>query len=302
MQIQYISGQKKLPLYFCLFSILFFGCSAAKEYVEEKESVTQLPLGNFALPASQQPGPLFAFGQNILDKNDLQFFAYLVSTIGPQKNYSDFIPSILYAVSDEFSLLVNFPIAVHYKLDSDKSAGIADISVQAEWAFYGKNTLTTAAEGTIVINVGFPSGSLSKNPPTGFGGMTVFVGATLSYGTIDWYIFTSQGTLLTTSHKQSKLGNQFLYQFGVEYCVNFIPGWITAFMLELHGIFTQRETLKGVIDVNTGGNIFFAAPSVWFSSEHFIAQAGFGVPITQHVNGIQRKTNFVVAFDFAWKI
>jgi hypothetical protein len=300
MQIQYIGGQKKLLFCLYLISILFSDHSIAKEAVEEPE--TQVPLGNFSLPASQQPGPLFAFGQNILNKNDGQIFTYLASTVGPQKNYTEIIPSFLYAISDQFSLLVSFPVAAHYRLDSDKSSGLEDISVQAEYAFYGADTPTTAAEGTIVANIGFPSGSLSKNPPTGFGGITIFAGATLSYGTIYWYIFTSQGTLLTTSHKQSKLGNQFLYQFGVERCVNVIPGWITAFMLELHGIFMQRETYKGVVDANSGGNIFFAAPSVWFSSECFIAQAGFGIPIVQRVNGIQRKTNFVAAVNFGWKI
>jgi hypothetical protein len=39
-----------------------------------KEKIEQMHVGNFALPTSQQPAPLIAFGQNILDKGELLLF------------------------------------------------------------------------------------------------------------------------------------------------------------------------------------------------------------------------------------
>ncbi|HXW86313.1 MAG TPA: hypothetical protein VEK38_03135 [Candidatus Bathyarchaeia archaeon] len=291
---------KFFPYYIYIIFFISHIFIGTREYPEEQ--VTQLPIGNFALPTSQQPGPLFSFGQNIVDKNNFQIFLSGDSFVGDRKNYSDIMPSILYGVSDNFSIFINVPFAVHLRLNDEKSSGIGDITVQAEYAFYGHDTLSTGADATIVLNIGFPTGSASKAPPTGFGGTTIFAGGTLSYSTFDWYLFTCQGVLLTTSHKQTKFGNQVFYQFGVERCVNFFHGWITAFFLELFGIYSQRSIFQNTLDLNSGSNIFHAAPSVWFSSEHFTFQAGFAVPIFQKLRGIQNRNYFTAAINFGWKI
>ena len=57
--------------------------------------------GILALPTSQQPGPLFCFGQNSADQGDLQAFGI----VAKNKQSVDVVPTVLYGVSDSFSLL-----------------------------------------------------------------------------------------------------------------------------------------------------------------------------------------------------
>src|SRR5436190_21033773 len=64
----------------------------------------QLTMGNFALPTSQQPGPLIGFGQNIVEAGDRQFFLYANYLKGQQKKYVEAVPSFVYGISDTASL------------------------------------------------------------------------------------------------------------------------------------------------------------------------------------------------------
>jgi len=43
--------------------------------IANEKEIQHIKEGNFALPTSQQPSPLFSFGQNILDKGDIQALA-----------------------------------------------------------------------------------------------------------------------------------------------------------------------------------------------------------------------------------
>ena len=82
-----------------------------------KEKVEQVKIGNLALRGSQQPGPLLAFGQNIIDKHDLQAFVYPDWLLGKQKNLAEVAPSVLYAIRDDLSIFIELPVAAHFRLD-----------------------------------------------------------------------------------------------------------------------------------------------------------------------------------------
>ena len=57
---------------------------AAKEEEETKEEEPP-KIGNFALPTSQQPAGLFAFGGNIIDKGEVQLYLFADKFVGRKK-------------------------------------------------------------------------------------------------------------------------------------------------------------------------------------------------------------------------
>jgi hypothetical protein len=79
--------------------------------------VKQSKIGNFALPPSQQPGPLFSFGQNILDKGDLEIMTFVAHLKGHRNRTTEIVPAILYGISDKASIFGVLPICASQKFN-----------------------------------------------------------------------------------------------------------------------------------------------------------------------------------------
>lgn len=264
--------------------------------------VKQIKVGNFALPTSQQPGPLFSFGQNILDKGNLELFAYVDYFKGHRKHTLDVIPAVLYGISDKVSIFGVLPICASQKFNDTQYHGVDDLYVQFEYAFYDYNTQTIADQMTVVANVSFPTGSPKQTPYISFGSPSFFMGFTASHTLPSWYVFVSSGALVTTSHEGTKIGNQFFYQTGISGNIRYNPDkWILNCFLEMDGVYRQRNRIAGAIDHNSGGNDILLGPSLWFSTQRFIIHGGIQWFITQHLFGEQTKNNYFAAVNVGWK-
>ena len=175
----------------------------------------------------------------------------------------------------QFSFAEKFKITDPISHLTQTSRGIEDMIIQLEYAYYDKKTTTSVTQFTIVTNIALPTGSAYKKPPTGFGASSFFIGGTASCLKTDWYYFTALGAKLTTSNNDTKFGNAFLYQFGLGNNICYkIDKWIFNWLVELDGVYNQRDKLLGCINQNTGGNIIFLGPSLFFSTKHLVLQGG----------------------------
>ncbi len=284
-----------------LFITVFLNTAKESEkWVEGKVAIAHV--GNFALPLSQQPAPLFSFGQNLVDKGDMLVFVNYNQLKGPRSNFIDVVPSILYGLTDTLSLFVELPIAAKFQHEGFTSHGVSDLVVQLEQIVYAKETSTSVNEITAVGNMTFPTGSAEKMPQTGFGSPTFFLGVTLSHTDIDWYYFSSFGCLITTFHKNNKIGNLFLYQFGVGKNIAYkTDQWILNWMVELDGTYKQRDRICDVVDCNSGSNTVIIGPSLFFSTQRFEMDGGIAVIASQHLLGRETRDHFFASFYAGWK-
>lgn len=270
---------------------------------EKKESDEEKPLkiGNLALPSSQQPGSLVSFGENIVDKDTVQLFLFGDFYNRHKGYFIDLIPSILWGVSDQFSIFFNVPIAPQYKERNNRSSGLEDVFVQFEYVFYNKESRCYTNQATVVFNVTFPTGSSRVKPPTGFGAPSCLIGGTYNHTAIDWLYFGAIGSILTSSTKEcTKLGSQLLYEFGFGHNIPSPKGWIYAWMVEFDGVYALRNRMQGQIDPNSGGVIIFATPSIWISSEKIVFQLGAGCPVYQRLYGNQIRYTYQVVFNLGY--
>lgn len=266
---------------------------------EKKEEPPKI--GNFSLPASQQPGSLISFGENIFDKGTTQFSLVGDYFKGSARYSTDVIPALLYCLTDTSSLLFTVPYAARYKEGDNRSSGIEDMNLQFEHAINTNSNKCYSDLATIVANVTFPTGSATKTPPTGFGAPTYFLGGVFLRLYVDWYFLTSHGFLATTSHHGTKFGNQFLYQFGLGRNIAYISDkFIFDWLVELTGQYISRNKIMGEEDPNSGGNTVLLTPSLWFSTKRTIFQFGIGSPVVQHLFGVQRKNHYVLIGSFRW--
>lgn len=290
------SGKLSCTQSFCtivLFILCFFQISLCEE---EKPP----DIGNFSLPASQQPSGLFAFGGNLLDKNEMQLFFFADAFNGRNRVVTDAIPSVLYGISDNLSLLLNFPFTPYMKSGRHRSAGLEDFFAQLEYAFFSKSTAMYQDQATIVANFTVPTGTLRKKPSTGFGSPSFFLGATFYRMFIDWFFFTSHGLQLMTPHRHMQVGNQFLYQCGFGRNFSSPKGWIFAWMMEVDGQYSGKNRGRHHFGRNSGGNVIYATPSLWVSNKNVLVQCGFSFPIAQHWFGRQNDLNIAFNLNFAW--
>jgi hypothetical protein len=268
----------------------------------ELESVAYLKEGNFALPTTQQIVTLFGFGQNVISGGDILAYSFIDVIGGSKKRYADVLPTVLYGVSDTFSVLATVPVALTYKEGGRHSSGVEDCFIQAEYAFYNKDKKTYAHQMTAVGNIILPTGSYKKYPPTGFGSPSFSLGITASHMSIDWFVFAVLGAVLTTRHQGgTQFGQSLLYQGGFSRNIAYkSDAWLLNLMVELDGIFRPHDRLDGVKDRNSGGSIFFVAPSLYFATQRFFLHAGIAFPVAQHLFGEQNKTRYIAAINLGW--
>lgn len=252
--------------------------------------------GNFALPGSQQPGAFISFGQNILDKDQVQVYLDGMDIIGKHQNFYSMETGIIYGITDSFSALLAIPYAVRFKEDHECSSGLADIALQLEYAVFTKEFSCSCHEVTIVANASFPTGSSHKSPPTGFGSVGYFIGPTYSYTGPYWFAFTSYGAEFPTTHNGTKFGNAYLYQFGFGRNIANTKNWVLAWVVEFDGTFEERTKVKGVTNPDSGGNVIYVTPSFSASSKDWIFQFGFGFAVQQHLFGNQNRNKYLAAF------
>ena len=274
-----------------LILALILPCLLFAETADAQKEIP-LPIGNLALPPSRQPGPLIGFGDNIVDPDEVVVSVMADAYIGKKNYTSDAVPSLIYGVNNDMSLYFALPYAPRNKDHAQHSKGFEDTIAQLEYAYYVKNTLHAIDQATIVANVSLPTGSSSKNPVTGFGSYSTFLGGTYNHTGTDWLYFTSNGVTLTTSRHHKRSGNQFLYQCGFGHNIPSPKGYIFAWMVEFDGQYTEKNKVNGRRQPNTGGNTIYVTPSFWASSNKTIFQLGMGFPVAQHLNGHQPKKHY----------
>lgn len=267
-----------------------------------KEEILDGPpkVGNFSLPSSQQPSPLVGFGTNIIDAGEVVVYFFEDDFFGHRRTQIDVIPSVLFGVTDNFSIYFNFPFTPILRDRDNHSSGLEDFFVQTEYAFYSKKNYCYTDQATIVTALTVPTGSAHKIPPTGFGAPGFFIGGTFFREWVDWFAFTQHGATLPFSDHGTKFGNEFFYQGG--FGRNFYTpcGWIYAWMLELDGQYFQKNRIDGCIDPNSGGNLIFATPSLWISSKELTFQLGVTFPLYQNLFGDQRKFDYGFYLSIGW--
>lgn len=268
---------------------------------EEPEPPAPPNIGNFALPPSQQPGPLLSFGQNILLKNQTAVYLGADDYTGNQQHYAEALPNIVYGLTDNFSIMLNAPIALSFGQYNRSSSGIEDMIIQGEYYFDSKNTTTSTQQATVVANISLPTGSATKNPPTGSGSTGFFVGTTFNKTYIDWFMYASPGFNYHTQQNGYQAGNNYLYQAAIGRSFYSDPNkWIIAWQVEADGTYSDKNKADYSLDENSGGNVIFLTPSLWASSQHLIAQVGIGYPIVQHWNGDQSNLSFLYIGSIGW--
>lgn len=276
--------------------------------------------GNFSLETSQQPGPFFSFGQNIIDKN--QFIVWFnPSYLSSQTQIIwEGTPSLLYGITDSASILLTIPVALSYQNGKQKISGYGDIALDLEYAFYGSENSKYSDQATLIFSPTFPvsnlegvskmndpsqrtSGFSRKNAPSSFNAPSYFFGATYSRTSVDWYSYLAPGVLFIGKNDSIQQGSQYYYNLGLGRNIKSSEKkYILAGLFEISGQYSDKTKLLSQSVPNTGGNVIFATPSLWFSTPKTIVQVGISLPINQYWYGNQSNISYYASAIITWTI
>lgn len=293
------TGARKILFLYSFFIIAIVNRSLCSNH----QNVEQLKIGNFALPSSQQPGPLIGFGQNMLDQQDLQFFNYVDILKGCNKQFTGIVPSILYGFTSDCSLFIQLPIAAKFKENGSVYQGIQEVVIQLEYSFYNTVTPTSTNQVSIVSNIGLTPYEPRKGIGRASAITNLFLGFTASHMGDSWYPFTSVGMIFALKDDDTtKYGNQVLYQCGLSRNISYKEDtYILNWMFELDGYYKQQDKVCCKIDPNSGSNMILFGPSLWFSTQKISIQAGISGVIYEKLTGVQNKNKYYVTIDCGWK-
>ena len=248
----------------CLVAVIF-SCNTAFAVVDKSQTLGVSPPmeGNYALPVSQQPGPLLSFGQNIINRNQFQLNAYNYYAYIFEQAAHNPSASFLYGITDSTSLLFNMPVASPAPVGERHTYFLPEVTLQLEHAFYDGGDASYQDEATVVGSLTLPVKSPAKVglPPNGYGSLGYFIGATYNRMYVDWVVFFSPGVLVNTSSDRLLFGTQYFYQGGLGYNIKSEPNrYIFLGLLELNGTYSQKDKFNGANQPDSGGNLVLLTP------------------------------------------
>jgi hypothetical protein len=301
-----MAAMRLIAILFLLFCFILRAFAAFDDQASVEGSSAGSPpnMGNFALQSPQQPGPLLSFGQTLIGKNYLQvaFDTYSPYHVGGAFNSMN--AYMIYGISDSTSLFFNYPIQADVQTRVHRISGLRDITLQLEHAFYTSGNTTYQEQATIVGYVSLP---MQEADPTrvaeGYGSSSYFLGTTYNRTSVDWIGFISPGMLLTTTNNGVRLGSQYLYQAGLGRNILYATDEsILTGLVEFDGQYTEKDTIFGQPNPNSGGNVVTVTPSLWFSTKKLIVQVGVGFPVVQNLYGNQTKMDYFILTNVSWTI
>ncbi|MBS1987744.1 hypothetical protein JST56_02005 [Candidatus Dependentiae bacterium] len=221
----------------------------------------------------------------------------------------EYMNRLMYGVTEYLTLELRVPIFLEKKvseaapvgglLSSFKTAGagkiefISKLRVFYDYGFQKRNQII------LVGGVLFPTArrnltGIEKKPIIDNSSLDFVLGTAAAFETIKFYHFASLVYQINTSVRHIKEGDQLFYS----YAFGFRPempdvdkvDWV--FLIDFDGIWTQRAKVNGSKLINSGSNIIFVGPSCFRSKGNAMIKAAIQVPVAQHLNGFQEKSDF----------
>jgi hypothetical protein len=77
------------------------------------------------------------------------------------------------------------------------------------------------------------------------------------------------------------------------------PQWLVDLVLELNGEWHDKQVVAGVVDPNSGGNTVYLSPGLRIGYGSVSGFASVGLPVVNHMNGLQSKPDYRVVTGVA---
>ncbi len=224
--------------------------------------------------------------------------------------------TIVYGFTQDFAGIVTIPYIYRKQRTSSgsdritrKTFGLGDITLLGKYRVYRKNLPGGTSGLSLLGGIELPTGrsgdsdaegKVPRNLQVGSGSWDPIVG--VAYSTVsleDEWDFNLTYQFNTEAHN-FEFGDTLKYN--IAYLRRIWPkelpeeGVYTPLfaVLELNGVWNQRNRDESGSVTASGGNTIFLSPGFQMITKHYIAETSIQIPVLQKLNGTQVETDYVI--------
>jgi len=207
-------------------------------------------------------------------------------------------------------------IAPILRIDSEKtnaglrkkvsSSGIGDLQLVIKHAFFRKNALKKTSRVAWLAGIKVPTGDETASPALGSGSVDFVVGGVVTHIVNRFAVHADLKFKINTEAKGLRVGNSLKHDIALEYRIlpekfKSISDQTVNLIVELNGLYQEKNKNGGVSLANTGGETLFLSPGIqWIISPRFIIEGLFQHPIIQELNGTQLGIDYTASLGFRY--
>ena len=210
-----------------------------------------------------------------------------------------FITASGYGVTNKFAVFGVLPIIskdVQIGPVSSKASGLADIKIFGRYQIYQKDGPGTTTRIAPFFGVNLPTG---KTGETSDGSTDFFGGLILTRASTDWNVDAQMKYTANGSHNGFARGNETALDASLQYRINGrndnvnTPGYLFT-VIETSLVYTERNELGGIADINSGGTTVFIAPGLQYAAKRWIGETAIKIPVVKDLNGTALQSGITV--------
>jgi hypothetical protein len=206
-------------------------------------------------------------------------------------------------------------------VDLGDAKGVGDLTLLGQYRFFGQRS---GPQASLLGGVQAPTGKTDERDSEGVlfdaefqpgsGSWDGLIGLAISKPLARWSLDGNVlYTVATEGTQQTDLGDRFQYNGSLSYRVTGAAGaaehrhahahnrarhehpsyrLAVDLVLELNGEWQAKETISGVTDPNSGGNVVYLAPGLRLTSNRMSGFVSVGIPIVSDLNGLQSDPTY----------
>lgn len=227
------------------------------------------------------------------------------------------VPSVfVYGVTEKLALLGQVPY-VDKSLEENGvergDNGLGDSTLLARYEVFHLDKPAETLRAQVLAGLKFPTGEddesdehgrLPQMLQLGSGSFDPVVGGVFSWQALQWEIDLDLVYKVKTEANDFQFGDALSHDASYQYRLwpqelpergnpSFIYG-----VLELNGIWAQRNEINGSDVADSGGYTLFLSPGLQYVTMRWIAEVSIQLPVIQDLNGGQLETDYVLNAGF----
>lgn len=180
-----------------------------------------------------------------------------------------------------------------------KANGLGKIELLSKVRIFRQYAIQKRNQIVLINGILLPTANRSltgvdRKPIIGNHSLDFLTGIAGAFETLKFYHFASLTYRFNTSADQIQEGNQlsYSYAFGCRPKKPMLNKQDWVFLIDVDGIWLEKDRVDGKKVINSGSNTIFIGPSFFSSRDNVMVKGAVQFPILQHFNGIQEKNDF----------
>jgi len=248
----------------------------------------------------QAHDPVFGLGPHVLFKDGIE----TALEINANKSDQAFAAGITYGITGDWSIGLDLPY-VYKDNGIDSSSGIGDLSVFTKYRFWRKDSLGLQESAAVFLKVINDTAKNNQTPKLDKGVTDSILGFTYGYEGRKNYRWASiRYRNNATNALGIERGDKILLDFvvGIRPTLTGYREADTVWLLELNAEYGKRSKFSNTVLTDTGGNVWFLSPGIFWTKRYFAVKAGVQIPIIKNLYGNQKSSDYQASITFEWHL